>query len=113
MESLTDVKTKISVVFNSNLETLEGIENVVFDKNSNYSEFILWESPKITNLNPLLNYTFRRGEIKIDNNINLTNFCGLKKLFNEISDFINDHNFATRNGYNPNFQDVKNGNCSI
>lgn len=113
LENLTSVRSKIAVVFNPNLETLQGIENIIFDKNSNYSEFILWDSPKITNLNPLSNYTFRRGKIKIDNNKNLIDFCGLKKLFNNVSDLINDYNFATRNGYNPNFEDVKNGNCSI
>ncbi|WP_299247249.1 hypothetical protein [uncultured Aquimarina sp.] len=111
LNNLVQISHTVRIARNSNLETLSGIENIVFP--NSYHELVIWENEKITNLNPLENYTFKKGKVTIYFNSNLTDFCGITKLVTEIEDFINDYNFASNNGYNPQESDILNGNCSL
>lgn len=114
LENLTNVNHTLEIARNSGLTELNGIQNIVFsDNQANYHALIIWENINITNLNPLSNYTFNRGLIRVNFNAQLTDLCGLTTLITEINDFINDYNFASNNGYNPSEADILNGNCSI
>jgi hypothetical protein len=114
LENLTNVNHTLEIARNSGLTELNGIQNIVFsDNQANYHALIIWENINITNLNPLSNYTFNRGLIRVNFNTQLTDLCGLTTLITEIDDFINDYNFASNNGYNPSEADILNGNCSI
>ena len=114
LESLTNVNHTLSISKNEGLLTLQGIENIVFSHNSaNYHSLTIWKNKKIVNLDPLKDYTFNRGKINIDFNSSLTDLCGLTTLISEINHFMNNHNFASNNGYNPSEIDILNGNCSL
>jgi len=114
LEKLKAINHTMIIANNDNLETLSGIENVLFtDNNANYHALGISGNPKITNLDPLENYTFNKGPISIFDNSTLTDFCGLTKIINEIEEFTNYYNFATNNAYNPSMQDILDGNCFL
>ena len=113
LENLNEVTLALRFSGNKALTSLEGIEQVQFKNNSrDYYYFAIVDSPLITNLDPLVNYSMASGNININENTNLIDLCGITKLATGFNDEISD-NFSIRfNGYNPSLQDIIDGNCS-
>lgn len=113
LENLTEVTLALRLIGNTGLTSLEGIENVEFKNNDrNFYYFSIVESPLITNLNPLQNYSIPSGNINFRENTNLSNFCGIDKLARDFNDDIGDSFSIRSNGYNPSRQDIIDGNCT-
>ena len=94
------------------------MKNVVFYNNNPnpqyaYHDIVIVENNHITHLDALANYTFNRGQITINDNLNLSNFCGLTKIISEIEYFLNEEVYVANNAFNPSKQDMLNGNCSL
>ncbi|SNY99932.1 hypothetical protein [Flagellimonas pacifica] len=113
LENLREVTDALRLSGNKGLKSLEGIEKVEFKNNSrNYYHLAITDSPLITNLDPLINYSIPSGNINIRENTSLTDLCGITQLAIDFNDEIGD-NFSIRdNLYNPSLQDIVDGNCS-
>jgi len=113
LENLNEIHNNFEISRNENLTSLIGLQNITFsDNQSNYHEIIIRDNNTITNLDPFSNYFFERGRIRISNNIMLTDLCGLSNLILNMTDFMNDHNFAIGNGFNPGIVQMQNGDCA-
>lgn len=116
LESLTKVIHSISIQLNENLETLEGINNVVFSGGSpNGYSLGIYENGKITNLDALVNYRFidQKGVFTIRSNPELVDFCGLTQLTKDMDiTGINKNTIFRWNKFNPTYDGMLIGECS-
>ena len=113
LEYLKEVTNALRLSGNKALISLEGIEGVEFKSNSrNYYHFAIVDSPLITDLDPLANYSIPSGNINIRENTGLTDLCGITRLANDFNDEINDNLSIRDNAFNPSLQDIIDGNCS-
>jgi hypothetical protein len=114
LENLVDVNHTINIARNDNLNSLNGIQNVIFsDNQANYHELIISQNNSLSNLDPLSNYYYDRGKVIISQNTSLTDLCGISYLVLNMTDFMNYFNFAIGNAYNPGIVQMQNGNCSL
>jgi len=114
LENLFQVKRDININRNENLESLKGINNVVFsDGTPRLYKIAIGNNPRITNLDALENVILSDGSIIVISNPELVNFCGLTKLIKKIdSEGLNTSTNFRDNKFNPTFQDILDGNCS-
>ncbi|WP_298327772.1 fibronectin type III domain-containing protein [uncultured Dokdonia sp.] len=114
MSSLLTVSNDVAIANNTMLPSLEGLENFVYTSNSaNFHSLAIVDNEAITNLDPLIGGTFSRGNVNIRSNGLLSNLCGIEPLINNIVEFVNGSNFAALNAYNPNLNDMANGDCAL
>lgn len=116
LENLTKVTRAITVQHNDNLETLQGINNVVFNGGTSYGYSLgLHNNGRITNLDALSNYTFsdQKGSFSVSSNPELVDFCGLTQLTKELDiTQINENVIFRWNKFNPSYNDMLIGNCA-
>ena len=111
LESLQSINGELYAFHNDNLKDLVGLTNLTSVSNvlltANDEMTSLDGMPNITNMN-----TFHAGtfifDITIPGNDNLTDFCGIEYIIQNISDL---DFFAFLNAYNPTKQDILNGLC--
>ena len=106
LQSITKVKSYLYIQANDNLLSLNGLEKIT----NIGGTLTIQENISLTNLNPLSNLEIA-GSLWITLNEKLDNFCGLSKLFQSNLSSSFSMNTAM-NLYNPNIDDIKNGNCS-
>ena len=92
-------------IHNCGIETLEGLEHLSWVAGNIKIQYNF----NLRNLDALANVKAPYADnININNNVVLTDFCGLIPLLNDFSgEFI-----ILDNAYNPSIEDVKGGNCS-
>ena len=106
LHNISVVSGTVWISENKKLINLAGLENL---KSIN-SKFWIIENINLENLNALSNLEFTDG-LWVTKNEKLNNFCGLTKLVNSNlpSSFTST---IGNNLYNPNIDNIKNGNCS-
>jgi len=104
LDNLVLVDGDMYINDNPNLETIHGLEKLeeISDR------FFIQTNPELEKLDGL-EVLLKTGNIDINTNISLVNFCGLTNLFN-----IGSHSVVLiyDNAYNPSEQNLIDGNCS-
>ncbi|WP_405400836.1 hypothetical protein [Maribacter sp. Asnod2-G09] len=108
IDGLSNITTAAVVFINGNdvLENIDGLMSL----SSIETDLNVSENFFITNLNGLANLTTVSGNVSIEDNDRLDNYCGIKPLL--INDGIGGIFYARSfNKYNPGTSEIKNGEC--
>ncbi|HPF10573.1 MAG TPA: hypothetical protein PKW08_04635 [Flavobacteriaceae bacterium] len=96
------------ISYNASLSNLDALASIEYISN----DLQIFHNPQITNLDGFANMTLDPDnndlQFKIYDNILLTDFCGLMTVEN-----LPTNIHFTGNGYNPSYDDIQDGNCSL
>lgn len=113
LKGLESLEKNISLTIsnNKNLINLTGAENIRNIRDDYNHALILRNNRKLENLDALQNFSFVKGRLWIEDNASLNNLCGITKLAIEGEDFRSL--IITNNLFNPNRQNLIDGDCSL
>lgn len=107
LNKLTYIGGDLRIDFNLQLNNLKGLNQLSEIR----GDFYLIASILSNNLEGLNNLNLIGKDLKISNNHNLKDFCTISSLM--VNNGIGGSFIATDNLYNPNQQQIKDGNCSL
>jgi len=107
-KKLSKVGGDIEIIANNQLENIQGLSDLI---EITYGDLAIGGNPKLTSLNGLEEFNVIGDDIIIGNNASLTDFCALRNIVENFSQF--GTLTTVNNPFNPTVADIINGNCKL
>ena len=103
LSSIKQLRKYASIIDNNSLVNLRGLENL-----ESCEGMIISDNPNLTSLDGLNGLKVDQASMRVNDNINLTDFCSLHYTYNGYQGYE-----CQGNAYNPTLQDLLDGNCRL